>query len=63
MSNDIDMAIEDPLAELGDDLMALRTYSGTRDKTTLTSALEKLERASWDVRIYSDTLRSARSVP
>ncbi|MET0435195.1 MAG: hypothetical protein ABW025_13595 [Cellulomonas sp.] len=62
VGNDIELAIDDPLAELGDDLVALRTYTAGRDHTTLSSALHRLEMASWDVRIYSDALRRARSV-
>lgn len=62
VDNDLQMVLDDPGAELGDDLISLRTYPDVREKTPLTSALGRLERASWRVRIYSDALRRIREV-
>jgi DNA-binding transcriptional MerR regulator len=62
VDNDLQMLLDDPGSELGDDLISLRTYPDAREKTSLTSALGRLERASWRVRIYSDALRHIREV-
>jgi len=60
VGNDLEMAVEDPYAELGDDLMAFRSYPDRAERTTLTSAMHRLEMAVWQVRTYSDALRRYR---
>lgn len=62
VGNDLEMLLDDPASELGDDLVSLRTYPDAREKTSLTSALGRLERKTWRVRIYSDALRRIREV-
>ena len=62
VGNDLEMAIEDPYLDLGDDLTAFRAYSTRPDRTTLLSAMERLEVAVFRVRTYSDALRRARRV-
>ena len=62
VGNDIELAIENPYDQLGDDLVTFRHYSTGRDQTTLMNALTRLEQAVWDVRTYSDALRKARTI-
>lgn len=62
VGNDLAMAVEDPYAELGDDLTAFWHHASVRDRSTLASALSRLEGAAWDVRTYSEALRKARAV-
>lgn len=62
--NDLELAVEDPRAELGHDLVTLRTRSADPHASSLTSALSRLESGSWDLRSYHRALRDAlRSVP
>jgi DNA-binding transcriptional MerR regulator len=62
--NDLDLAIEDPRAELGHDLLTLRAYSSDPHASSLTSALAHLGTDSMNVRFYHHALRQAlESVP
>lgn len=63
VSNDLQMAAENPHLELGDDLTAFQAYSNRADRTTLLSAMKRLEENVWRVRTYNDALRRARAVP
>ena len=62
VGNDIELALENPYDQLGDDLTTFRHYSNEHNQTTLVSALGRLETALLDVRIYSDALRRTRTV-
>lgn len=63
VGNDLQMAVEDPTLPLGDDLTAFRAYSNRSDRTTLLSAMQRLEETVWVVRTYNEALRRARRVP
>ncbi len=43
VSNDLQMAAENPYLELGDDLTAFQAYSNRSDRTTLLRAVKRLE--------------------
>ncbi len=60
--NDIELAIQDPYADLGDDLVSFRSYSHRHDRTSLTSALSRLEAATMAVRTYHDALSDTSRV-
>lgn len=63
VGNDLQMAAEDPSLPLGDDLTAFRAYSHQSERTTLLSAMQRLEETVWRVRTYNEALRRARRVP
>lgn len=62
VGNDLAMAVEDPSLPLGDDLTAFRAYSHQADRTTLLSAMQRLEETVWRVRTYNEALRRAKRV-
>lgn len=59
--NDIALALEDLGADLGHDLMTLKTYSNS-PQTSLASALGRLEERSWGIRQYHRALRELVSI-
>lgn len=62
VDNDIEMAIENPLEDLGHDLTTLRTSTHDPRASSLASALLRLEMLSWEVRRYQDALRELTGV-
>lgn len=62
VNNDLQLALEDPLADLGHDLSSLRVISRDPHASTLTSALTRLEMITWDIRRYQDALRDLTRV-
>lgn len=58
VGNDIALAIEDPHAELGEDLTTC--HLSNRGTSTLSLALQRLERAAWDAQQYNEALRRAK---
>lgn len=61
VKNDLELAIDEPAAELGHDLLTFRSYSRT-DETTLASALRALEDCVWRVKRYDEAARSLRAL-
>lgn len=55
--NDVDLAVQDPMAPLGHDLLTLRSYSHDPTASSLTSALSRLELTTGEVRLYQAALR------
>jgi hypothetical protein len=55
--NDLDLAVEDPDAPLGHDLLTLRTRSHDPRDSSLASALSGLEFSAWAVRRYQDAVQ------
>lgn len=60
--NDLELALEDPKAPLGHDLMSFRAHSSDPRSSTLASAMSKLQEATWDIRRYRDALTAAEKV-
>lgn len=60
--NDIELALEDPRAPLGHDLMSFRVHSSDPRSSTLASAMSQLQEATWDVRRYRDAIAAADKV-
>lgn len=59
VGNDLQMAVENPGLELGTDLTAFRAFSNRPERTTLLTAMVRLEEEVWRVRTYNDALREA----
>jgi hypothetical protein len=57
--NDLDLAVEDPEAPLGHDLLSLRTHSNDPRDSSLASALSGLQFATWAVQRYQEALQRA----
>ena len=60
--NDLELALEDPRAELGHDLLTLRSYSSDPHASSLTSALARLSADSMELRLYHRSLKDALKV-
>lgn len=56
--NDLDLAVEDPEAPLGHDLLTLRTHSNDPRNSSLASALSALEFSSWAIQRYQQAVKS-----
>lgn len=59
VENDLAEIADDPWAQIGDDLHAFRHHT-TRDHTTLSSALDRLQSAVWELRSYKEDLQEIR---
>jgi hypothetical protein len=59
VDNDLALAEKNSPAPLGEDLLDFNYHVGT---STLASALARLERATWEVRTYNETLCKLRDV-
>ncbi len=57
VSNDLDLAVEDPEAPLGHDLLTLRSHSRDRRDSSLSSALSGLEFATFAVQRYQAAVK------
>ena len=62
LGREIEQVLEDPLSPLGERLMGLRGgFVDARNRPSLLSGLHRLEKAAWDVRLYSAALRRETS--
>lgn len=59
VGNDLAMAMENPHLELGTDITAFRAFSNRPERTTLLTAMVRLEEEVWRVRTYNEALREA----
>lgn len=57
--NDLELAVAEPEAPLGHDLMTFRTHSNDPRDSSLASALSGLQLASWAVQQYQGALKRA----
>jgi hypothetical protein len=55
--NDLELAVADPAAPLGHDLLTLRTHSNDPRDTSLASALSGLQFATWAVQRYQEAVK------
>lgn len=57
--NDLELAVDDPEAPLGHDLLTLRVHSRDPRDSSLSSAMAGLELAAWAVRRYQTAVKQA----
>lgn len=60
--NDVALALEDPRAPLGHDLLAFQGLFMEQPRSSLTSALKRLQEAAWDIGRYQAALIAAEKV-
>lgn len=60
--NDLELALEDPEALLGHDLLTVRVHTHSPRDSSLSSALSGLEFAAWGVRRYQEAVKRATAL-